>query len=52
MLLREFVHTAFDLELALMENGNAIADRFDLTQFVGREEDSFAFVLEPLNDSL
>src|SRR5258708_753494 len=50
MELDQFGNRAFDLEFALMENGNSIANRFHLSQFVGGKENGFAFVFESLDD--
>src|SRR5258706_14906439 len=50
MLLGEIIDVIFNLEFAFMQNGHAIANRFDFAEFMRREENCFAFVLQPLND--
>ena len=41
----DFLHAADGLEFALMNDGHAVADGFDLAQFVRGEENGFALVL-------
>jgi hypothetical protein len=37
---------AFDLQFALMENGDSVAHCLDFAQFMGRKEDGFPLIFE------
>ena len=50
IFLHQIVHAALHLEFALVQNGHAVADRFDFAQFVRGEENGFALVFQPLDD--
>ena len=50
VLARELANASLNFKLPLVQNGYTIADRLDFAQFVRREENRPAFVLETLND--
>src|SRR6266705_1097565 len=50
MLRDQVVNPAFDFQLPLVDDGDAVADGLDFAQFVGGEENGFAFVSEALDD--
>src|SRR4029077_11775325 len=47
---REVVDSAYATEFSLVNDGNAVAERFGVGQNVGREEYGLAFVLEFLHE--
>src|SRR6266567_721090 len=50
MLRDQVVNPAFDFQLPLVDDGDAVADGLHFAQFVGGEENGFAFVFEALDD--
>ena len=50
VLAGDFVDAANGLEFALMNDGDAVADGFNLAEFVRRKEHGFALVLQALDD--
>src|SRR5258708_14750094 len=46
----QFGDASFDLEFALVDDGDPIADGLDFAEFVGRKEHGLAFVFEALDD--
>ena len=50
VLAHDIRDAPFALEFALIEDGDAVTNRFHLTEFMRREEHRLALVFQPLND--